>query len=354
MSDNDEADVNRDVLNDPDTMTEPQATGTWKVLGELDTAGATGVVGYNKATTGSGYGVRGKIDSSDTDAAAVKGEATQTTGWTYGVHGVNHSDYLNAAAVRAEATGGATGLFAESAAYTGAAASTKDGAQVGMFGVNNADTSTKGTGYGVRGLTKAVGSGAAGVRGETSAGTGTTYGVEGVTTSSDPTAAGVHGKVSSTSGNPAAVKASGHVEVDEVGCMAFMTSYQSVPSAANTVVAYDSTKRDDFGGFDPATGQYTFQRSGDYVVEFQIDWSASFSSQNVDYKLMHNGAANAPGFFVNHTEDGDPVRSFSKPLWDMNAGESIWVEVYQNSGSDKDIEGHTDYHDTFLSVRRFG
>jgi hypothetical protein len=428
----------RERTTDLGAAATPHGSSVWKVLGEIDDPGAIGVLGHNTATTGTSVGVSGVTDSPDTGATGVRGratgtsgrvygvagrtdsadpvagqagvygEATAASGWGYGVHGVTNSDSINAAGVRAEATD-AQGLFAESERYTGVSGVTGDGDEVGVFGINNADTTPGGTGYGVSGLTDSAGDESAGVYGTATAATGRTYGVHGTTpapgfvslsggffyasgvrgeatatsgvelnagvygtndstsgtghgvygnsNSKNPAAAGVYALGGVNTGEAAAVSARGRVDVRDVGAMAYRSSNQTIDSGVvDQLVEFDSVKRDDFGGFaaTSTTGVYEVQVDGDYVVEWQIDWASGFSSADVDYELLVDGLADAPGFFVNHTEDGTPVRNFSKPLYGLSTGDTIGVEVFQDTGTGKDIEGYPDSHDTFLSVRKFG
>lgn len=68
-------------------------SSTWKVLGEIDAADGTGVLGHNTSTSGQSMGVMGVTDSGETGAAGVRGESKAND--TIGVSGYNLADPAN-------------------------------------------------------------------------------------------------------------------------------------------------------------------------------------------------------------------------------------------------------------------
>jgi len=257
----DENDSQADVSTEnTDAIAFSHQSSTWKVLGELDTAGAIGVLGHNLATAGTGYGVEGVTDSTDDTTAGVHGAATASglDAETYGVHGASAADGTldgptpsgvrgtatgsgenagvygttnsaegRAAGVKAEATtGNANGILASSeggagieatteaanaqaiwARHVGSSGTSRSHAMLGetytdaddvagLKGISRASTTS--STYGVIGEAESNGTGTAGVRGHATEVTGQTYGVEGITESSDQDAAGVRGEAANT------------------------------------------------------------------------------------------------------------------------------------------------------------
>lgn len=329
-----------------------QVYGVYALTNSVDND-AAGLKGIANGSTGSTYGVHGETNGEGTEAAGVKGEAAKRSGWTYGVHGVTPSENINAAGVRAEATGSAQGLFAESTKGNGVAGVTKDGGQIGVFGINNADTNTASTGYGVRGQTDSVGSGSAGVYGRPTQASGLTYGVKGVTDSVHDGAAGVYGQATNSSGTAAAVKADGHVDVSKVGMQAWLTTDQEIQNDNATVVVFDGVDTDHFNAYDSSTGAFSVPVAGDYHVSFCIDWSSSFSGDTVKYRLLINGTFTR-GLDADWTESGQIARSFSKTVMGLTAVDTIEVQVYQDSGSSKYIDGYANDQDSYLTIHKVG
>lgn len=336
----------------------------YKVLGEKDAPDGTGVLGHNTATSGPAHGVEGITESGDATAeqAGVYGEATRASGWSYGVHGVTNSENINAAGVRAEATGAAQGLFAESSGNTGAAGVTKDGAESGVFGINNADTNTGSTGHGVRGQTDSTGAASAGVYGKATGSSGQTYGVRGETPSNDAGAAGVYGESSAGSGDAAAIHAEGHVDVTSVG----LSAYRSASAGPQTIssggdlktVIFDSvwSNRDDFGGLNASTGEYTVGAAGDYHVSSSVEWVARFSG-GVIHKIFISvdgipvasryhevpGASSESSYVHSH---------LCKTLYGLGKGDTITIDVYHEAGVDKDLS--YDSESTYVTIDKVG
>lgn len=122
-------------------------SSSYKIRGKTSDAGATGVIGYNDAPTGSADGVLGLVESATDDATGVKGLAGSTSGETIGVHGQTLSDEIGAVAVfadaslsaadalRADATGGSGGDAIYASADT-------DGSK-GVWGENTASSGTQ-------------------------------------------------------------------------------------------------------------------------------------------------------------------------------------------------------------------
>lgn len=203
--------MTEDDISETDEQHESKQTtlatspSNYKVQGKLNTTGATGVFGYNEASSGATRGVFGRVDSGDNDAAGVRGVASNGSTFATGdgVVGIteDRGDGQNneyAAGVRGEATNNSNDQTAGVHGRT-------NGAGSGARGVNGvADNSNGGKTYGVVGTTFGSGNDAAGVLGTATNGSGRNYGVEGSTASSTTDAAGVKG--SSSSGQTYGVK----------------------------------------------------------------------------------------------------------------------------------------------------
>ena len=139
---------------------------------------ATGVFGYEGATTGQVYGVSGSTNTTTSYAAGVSGFEGATTGDVYGVHGGTSSATAGASGVSGVAnatTGGVYGVsgytpsvagvgvlgsaYATTGNTTGSMGTTVSSTGIGVFGLSTATTGGKG----VQAQTESTSGGAAGV-----------------------------------------------------------------------------------------------------------------------------------------------------------------------------------------------
>jgi hypothetical protein len=140
-------------------------------------AGAAGVWGESRMSSGAVYGVGGLVNSTTVGAAAVFGNANGASGTTFGVRGVNASNSTDAAGVRGDANGASgttaggyfrsassngTGVLGWAPSGTGATYGVRgesdSNAGTGIFGwapATNVSTHT----FGVKGQSEAINSG---------------------------------------------------------------------------------------------------------------------------------------------------------------------------------------------------
>ncbi len=376
------------TLSDPSTS--QHTASAYKVLGQDDLPSGAAVQGHNTATSGTATGVEGVTDSTDSNAAGVRGKSMASSGTqveTYGVHGISagdgtlsgptpsgvkgtgtgsgenagvlgvtQSDAGRAAGVKAVATSGFANAILADANNSGlaieATAQADNAPAVWARTIGSSGTDLK---RAILGEISTTAAGVSAVRGHAQASSGETYGVEGETASTAANAAGVHGTVSDSTGDAAAIKASGHVDIDDVGVTAYRSSNLSISNETDTTVKFDATREDHFSGFDTSNGVYTVQQAGDYHVDFMINWNSFFSAgDSIDYRLLVDGFT-TEGFVADTKIPGNiaPSRCFSKTIRGMSAKETIEVEVYQSSGGSKDISGSAD-GDTYISIDKVG
>lgn len=286
-----------------DARTDSHATSTWKVLGQLDTAGATGVLGHNTATSGTGVGVEGITDSGGTDAAGLRGEATASTGVTYGVAGFNNSE-----------KGGSAGVYGE----VTAASNTRP-----TNGVMGLDPTENG----------------AGVYGYSGAPSGPGYGVVGEAVS--PSGLAVYAIGDSKTNGKHVVD--GHVE-KSANATAYLASSQSIPKNTATRVEFDSTTDDtagdDFGAFDTTNNKYVVPVAGDYRVDVTIEWLDQLPAgveHNINLKV---GTSTEASWIRQTPPNGGQVYCQdhgSTVLMGLATNDEITVDLYQTSGTSQPL-----------------
>lgn len=147
----------------------------------------------------------------------------------------------------------------------------------------------------------------------------------------------------------------GHSDVSNVGLNAYLSSDYTIPDNSFTTLPFDSTTVDHFGGFDTSTGVYTVQEPGDYHVDFLIDWADQFSEgDGIEYAMLINGGL-LGGMSADKVAPAatDPAEHFGRTLFGLSSGDTIEVELYQTSGSGKNVWGGSN-EQTFLTIHKVG
>ncbi|MGM0592137.1 MAG: hypothetical protein ACQETI_11020, partial [Halobacteriota archaeon] len=283
-----------------------EATSTTALRAETEGGdGVAGVSGEAVSTSGETVGVEGVTQSSDSEAAGVRGSSTSGQ---YGVDGRIYDDESNLPTLRSVESAGVIGRSDKASTW-------------GVVG-----WSRRGTG--VYGRTDNGASSA--IYGRNSQG-GVAVNSQGI------------------------LEVSEHVDVAKVGLSAYLSELQTIDNETETMVVFDATNRDDFGGYDTSTGVYTVQETGDYHVSFTIDWWTSFDAGvNIHYELQINGAFDGgiQADTKTATSDHRVCRGFSRTLFDLQRGDTLQVTVEQDSGSTADIWGS--FQETYLTLHKVG
>jgi len=329
----------------PSQTTDPEPTShtgsSWKVLGELDDAGAMGVLGHNTATTGTGSGVEGVTDSSDRGSAGVRANAP------------------NGGTALAANASGSVAIDARTTEYTAITART-DGADFNaLAGFNNATTgwswgvrgdtdstnsnangvkgyanAVDGAGNGVSGTTSGDGDGATGVHGEATASTGTTYGVYGTSASSGGFGVFSQGD-SKTDGDH---EVTGSVSIGGYGSAAYLSSSTTITNDTMTRIPFDATSANDRGEFSTTSHEFTAARAGTYRVDVNVNWSQWFSQG--DFYSLHVEQNGSEVAYAARNSPGDTVPasiSVSKTIHGVSGGDTISAAIHQKSGGDMNL-----------------
>lgn len=355
-------------------------TPTYKVLGNLSSTNAVGVLGKNTATSGVAHGVEGVTESAGGDRydtpIGVRGIATSNeSGPTYGVKGSTDS------------VGGrfpyAAGVYGEATATSG------DGAKrtYGVKGVTQSDgnfssgvrgraEADSGETYGVKGQTFSESDGAAGVAGSNAASSGANYGVYGEVDSGNDASAGVYGDAGSGGASDGVVgsstadddsfgvrsdgnmKVSGSVDVSKTGVSVYRSSRQIVSSGTTTKVQFDSTENDDFGGYSTQNYDYTVQNpdGGDYHVSATVEWFRMFDG-GVDHNIYIYLNDSVVARRVQQVGGSSATESYvhdhiSKTLFGLSKGDTIDIRAKHTTGENEDI--HYGKADTYLTIHKVG
>lgn len=124
--------------------------------------------------------------------------------------------------------------------------------------------------------------------------------------------------------------------------LAVNSSGQSIPNNTNTVVTNWTEQADASGSFTPTTGVFTAPRAGYYLVTAAIGYvsSAFLAGQNVAVLVYKNGsgivqASRTVEVNVTTPQNAPPIAI----LIPANAGDTIQVAAFQNSGSAVALSG---------------
>ena len=318
-------------------------SSTWKVLGELDEAGATGLLGHNTAGTGTGIGVEGVTDSSDPSAVGVRANAPNggigleaissgsfaidalTTGYTAITASTDGADFNALAGFNNATTGWSWGVRGDT-----------DSTNSNAHGVKGYANAAGGAGNGVSGTTRGDGDGATGVHGEALASAGTTYGVYG--TSASAAGFGVFSDGDSKTDGDHEV--TGSVSIGSYGSAAYLSGNETISNDTMTTIPFDATTANDRGEFSTTSHEFTAARDGTYRVDVNVNWSQWFSQG--DYHTLHVEKNGNDVAFTARTSPGDTVPgsiSISKTIHGVSNGDTIRAQLYQKSGGDMNILG---------------
>jgi len=323
-------DASKDVNGDAATTAESvepfgeHLPSTFKVRGELAHPGGVGVEGRNTAVSGTSYGVYGGTDSTDMAAAGVLGTSSGS-GEAYGVMGLVGSETPTQRTDRAGVYGEGSGQ--NEYGLMGINSSTTDPSAEGVFGLSQSPNSPAITGKNP--------SGGAGVR-------------------SNGDLEVINGNLDVQSGS---LSVGGHASTGTVGLSAYMLWNQTIQPSTPTIVHFDSVQdsRDDFGGFDEATGVYEVQVAGDYHVDVGIKWKDDFSAGTiVQYQLQIDGSRDG-GVQIDRriSDPDDHAISYSKTLFGLSETETIQAEVWHNDSASNEVFGHGDGI-TYMTIHKVG
>lgn len=328
---------------------EPQtAPATHKVLGELSTQDATGVLGRNTATTGVNHGVWGRTDSEDHESSGVHGEATATSGRTYGVDGYTESGDPQAAGVRGSSIARTYGV--DGRVYDDEAALPRLGTLESAGVIGRTD---KSSGWGVVGwssndigvLGRSDDPNSPGIWGVNGGGGDAIYANGAATVDGDH----------SVTGN---ASVTGSQSVGTVGLSVYRNFNQTVANRTSEIVLFNRFRhgRDDFGGYDTNTGKYTVQEDGDYHVDVGIKWKDNFTDGALVQHQLEINDSRTGGIQIDRNLGGadDLAISFSKTLFGLVVGDTVHVNAwFSDSISSNDIFGHADGI-TYMTIHKVG
>ena len=343
-------DITRLDVSPADVDAQPTAhSGSdWKVLGETDTPGATGVLGHTPSASGESVGVHGVTDSSDDFAMAVRGDvysgsATGIFGWT-----------------RAPGKAGAptTAVYGyadatsptETMGIVGSNQNDHDGAlAVGGVAGSSYEQFTSQT-YGVKGVTHATGTDSAGVYGEAVSSTGITHGVYGTASNSD--GYGVF--------TPDDAKADGAVHAGDgfrgnVGASAYHSSGDTVGAGTEQTVFFDSTVANERSEYSTTTGEFTPAFDGTYAVDISVamDPGSLGGGESLVLDLIRNTTPVATSGVTVPSSPGTVSLSISKTIFDLETTDSLAVKFdnsRQSGGDDVTYRGGRAF--TYFTVRQ--
>lgn len=123
----------------------------------------------------------------------------------------------------------------------------------------------------------------------------------------------------------------------QVAATARLSTDLNVPSGTGTTVPFDTATDDDWGAWDTSTGTFTVPQDGWYSIRTQSRWPGMPDGSRI------GTIVNASGYTAQrnwvHTGDTNVVSGMGNGMFDLTAGDQIFVQVRQNSGSDQTMAG---------------
>jgi len=343
-------DITRLDVSPADLEAQPtaQSGSDWKVLGEIDTPGATGVLGHTTAASGASTGVHGVTDSSDDFAMAVRGDvysgsATGVMGWTRapGKAGApTTAVYGYADATSPTETMGVVGSNQND--HVGALA-------VGGVAGSSYETFTSRS-YGVKGVTHATGTDSAGVYGEAVSSTGITHGVYGTASNSD--GYGVF--------TPDDARADGAVHAGDgfrgnVGSSVYRSSETDVGGGATKTLFFDTEVADERSEYTSGSGTFSPAFDGTYAVDLSVAVKTGSLNGGESFvlQLLENSTPVATSGVSVPSGPGRVSLSISKTLFELQTTDDLTVE-FDNSlqSASNDVTLLSGRDKTYLTVRQ--
>jgi hypothetical protein len=98
-----------------------------------------------------------------------------------------------------------------------------------------------------------------------------------------------------------------------------------------TQVRYDTMVWDTDSGYDTSTGTYTVPRAGRYMVDCQIQATASGNRQQIGIGIYHNGAVDADGISPFSGNSGDSLSIEVSDTLSCAAGDTVSFWAYANA-----------------------
>lgn len=114
---------------------------------------------------------------------------------------------------------------------------------------------------------------------------------------------------------------------------------QSISSGSDVTVVYNSVTVDRMSEYNSATGVFTAKKPGDYVVSATVYWGTA--GVNDSYLIINKNGSQYSIFDAPIVTNQKSVRIHD--LVNLDRGETIKIEVHQNTGGSKDIYGDVKY-----------
>ena len=301
--------------------TQATPSSAYKTRGRIDASSGTGVLGHNTATAGVAHGVEGTTDSTDFEAAGVKGQATDTHGmWAT-------SENSNGIRAITDAIGYG-GVYATNTATSGSSPAIIGYGYSPDWGAIQVNNLGGGSGVMANGDPAVDATGDVAVDGDVNA-TGT------VSVDGDVT---VGGAVDATDGFRGSV-----------GVEAWLNEDQQVSQYSSETIGWNAKEHDQRFEFDTSTGEFTCAFDGTYHVDVAIQLKeGTISAGNEVYLRVYVGTyMSASAKYCVSSADTNPTIQLSRTFFDLAQGDVLTAEIGNPSSSsltiDKTVAGVTNY-----------
>lgn len=115
---------------------------------------------------------------------------------------------------------------------------------------------------------------------------------------------------------------------------ASLSSSQSISTGADTTIIFATESKDNFSIYDSTTGIITITKTGTYKARTKIRWDTNATGRRVA-KISLNGSSEDAASEVDAQTTGGS--QFAEKTYDLVAGDTLEVVVFQNSGSNLNV-----------------
>jgi len=140
------------------------------------------------------------------------------------------------------------------------------------------------------------------------------------------------------------------IPIELRGFKAYRNGNQVIPSALWPDVQLNTEEFDDNNEFDTATFRATIKATGRYLICIQITFLDMIDGTDVETRVVRDLVA-APMFLMNRPGGNGYCAIAGSTVVNLTAGDVIRLQVYQNSGANRTLDGSAPQYN-FMAVIR--
>jgi hypothetical protein len=132
-----------------------------------------------------------------------------------------------------------------------------------------------------------------------------------------------------------------------------MSVDRTISNATWTTVIFNIETQDTLGEYDNTTGIFTAKDAGTYMISAEVYWVNVDATKAYALTLVKNNTLNATNTYRHRQVLSSALEVFPQfisGIFNLAAGDTLRVQVYQNSGGNETINATTYPLDNWLSI----